>query len=56
MRKFAVLAVLVVSSALAVVADTATPISITSFGTAITQDFNTLVNTGTGTLADTGDK
>lgn len=40
------------SSALGVVADTAAPISITSFGNAITQDFNTLVASGTGTLAD----
>ena len=52
MRKFAVLFALVMSSALGVVADTAAPISITSFGNAITQDFNTLVASGTGTLAD----
>src|SRR5262249_29655203 len=32
-------------------ADTTTPVSISAFGTAVTQDFNTLVSSGTGTLA-----
>lgn len=32
-------------------ADTSTPVSIASFGTAVTQNFDTLVQSGTGTLA-----
>jgi DNA/RNA endonuclease G (NUC1) len=32
-------------------ADTSTPVSIASFGTAVTQNFDTLVSSGTGTLA-----
>jgi DNA/RNA endonuclease G (NUC1) len=32
-------------------ADTSTAVSISSFGTAVTQDFNSLVSSGTGTLA-----
>jgi len=32
-------------------ADTTTAVSISSFGTAVTQDFNSLVSSGTGTLA-----
>lgn len=32
-------------------ADTTSAVSISSFGTAVTQDFNSLVSTGTGTLA-----
>ena len=32
-------------------ADTSTPASIPSFGTAVTQNFDTLVQSGTGTLA-----
>ncbi|HEV2828227.1 MAG TPA: Ig-like domain-containing protein [Pyrinomonadaceae bacterium] len=32
-------------------ADTTTPVSIASFGTAVTQNFDTLVSSGTGTLA-----
>src|SRR5258705_276456 len=34
-----------------VLADTTTPVSIASFGTAVTQNFDTLVSSGTGTLA-----
>jgi DNA/RNA endonuclease G (NUC1) len=32
-------------------ADTTTPVSISTFGSAVTQDFNSLVSSGTGTLA-----
>src|SRR5262245_65655848 len=32
-------------------ADTTTPVSISTFGTPVTQDFNSLVSSGTGTLA-----
>src|ERR1044072_4002963 len=32
-------------------ADTATPVSVSSFGTPVTQNFDSLVSSGTGTLA-----
>jgi predicted extracellular nuclease len=54
MRKFAFLVVVLGLSCLGVSADTSTPISITSFGSAVFENFNTLAVSGTSSTTPTG--
>jgi hypothetical protein len=54
MRKLAFLFVVLALSCLGVSADTSTPISITSFGTAFSEDFDTLASTLTSSATPAG--